>query len=630
MALKEYQSFKSKLSSRGDRRALNLLSTLNLLRHDMLIDEQTIIKACLCAKTLASLKARLSAHLQAHAFTKNSITTYRSRLTQLATTYKQHINPHVLDEQANTGQRLMHYAAKYWPKKNKGQLHTLINEYSGIPIGTIKRWTSHDAQPRAQHVVALAKLETLFGLDMGTLTQCARINKQRSLSKHIKPKVPLPKQQPEIDTLPAHLQLQINALLDFKNKLVAPPLSQASFAMRKREALPLQGAGRWTTTPDGINSSAENFCAQVLRFFRWVVTSHDIEVQQLDLSMLTCVELLEGYTHACFRSEVYNTLLAFLTPLYGLCEANSGYLTRYHAPKCTWILYDGHSTEQFDGLDDWLSQSIYLHRQIGTWIRDTKHKINERRHDKQSSGSRNIHWLLDRPDADLSQSMAELQLMIEAMVEFADKITEPARQLLPLQVAVWLSLSIKTPLRISNWCAMQWLDAPFAAQAKTPVLYKDAGTYYLKVPRNWLKNRRSLEVTMIEAKIEDPFTIKLLNRLAAIRTQLAWPTMSDAVFIQTRDSKTRDRGAPYTRKALAKVIQQWTAKTAKALWPERFIENGINPHALRHFMATFVLDKTGDYGMAATKLMDSVAVVIKVYGKNDHETNTIKLKQLGL
>lgn len=119
MALKEYQSFKSKLSSRGDRRALNLLSTLNLLRHDMLIDEQTIIKACLCAKTLASLKARLSAHLQAHAFTKNSITTYRSRLTQLATTYKQHINPHVLDEQANTGQRLMHYAAKYWPKKTK-------------------------------------------------------------------------------------------------------------------------------------------------------------------------------------------------------------------------------------------------------------------------------------------------------------------------------------------------------------------------------------------------------------------------------------------------------------------------------------------------------------------------------
>jgi len=261
------------------------------------------------------------------------------------------------------------------------------------------------------------------------------------------------------------------------------------------------------------------------------------------------------------------------------------------------------------------------------WLKDIRHLHREDTLDDPGHGRRNIGWLLDRPEASLEQSVDDLRTLVDDLAARAGR-SEGAQALALLQVAVWLTLSLETPLRVSNWCAVQWRTKAPAGAEKAPCLWWDghAQAYQLRVPRSWLKNRRGREIETIAAQYRHPQAVDLLNRLAALRDELGW--CQGYLFVQTRDSGSRSAGEPYTRTGLGNAIQTWTGRLARQRWPERDVGDGINPHALRHFLATYVLEKTGDFRLAATALMDSVAVVMNVYGKNDHAANQRRLSEL--
>ena len=623
-----FAALREHLMVQDNRRAKNLLSLLKQLRHELQLTEDHICRTLASSDPapLRRMQDKLVTYLRKHDFSDSSITTYRSRLKQLSSYYQATFAALPPEAGAPLGQHLLHYARQQWPDANQQGLLTKLHECSTIPVPTLKRWTQKASKPREQHRAGLETLAQLFGLEAGAFLPVGTTLVTRAVAqgqKQALEREPLP----PAPALPDRFQQQLQDLILFKNKARALPLHRASFKLSRRDAVALQGGGRWTSTPDGEVASATSFLRQLDRYLRWAIATHDLTVDSLDLSLLCTVELLEGYIDDCLTHELYGTLLTFLTPLTGLCDPDTGYLSRYHAPQQGWVLADGHATETFTTLADWQAQARYLHQQLKAWIKDARHLHREENHDTENHGRRNIDWLLDRPDTPLQESVHDVRLLVDDLCQYAAQ-RKGAATLAPLQVAAWLALSLETPLRISNWCAVQWRDKAPRRDDKAPCLWWDAelNCYQLRVPRGWLKNRRGREVEQISAKLTHGQAEQVLDQLKLVRQSLGW--CGEYLFSQTRASAARAAGGRYSRTALAKSIQAWTGRRARALWPDRGIEQGINPHALRHFVATYVLEQTGDFRLAATALMDSVAVVMNVYGKNDHSANQRRLGEL--
>lgn len=625
-----FEPLRTWLDAQPGRRYRNLSSLLNVLRHELVLSEARIITALSAGHghDLKRLQDELARYLRRHDFAASSVATYRSRLKQLAEAYQTHIESTPPGADAPLGQRLLYYARKRWPGESQRQLLERLSAASAIPVPTLKRWTQKASAPRSQHHAALNELAQLLDADPDTLLAPPSpgdqlLQRAEDAGRDLRdPLPPAPER-------PSHFQRQLDDLLLFKTKARTPPLHQASFKLSRRHAVALQGGGRWTSTPDGEVASATAFLHQLDRYLRWACATHGLPDDQLDLSLLCVVELLEGYVDDCLTHELFGTLKAFLTPLAGLCDPDTGYLTRYHAPRRSVTLEDGHPTETFTTLADWQEHARYLHQQIKAWLKDVRHLHREATMDESGIGRRHIAWLLDRPDAGLAESVADLRRLIDDLAVHARQRRGTAA-LAPLQVAAWLAMSLEVPLRVSNWCAVEWRDAPPTRRDTAPCVWWDAEqeAYRLRVPRGWLKNRRGREVEQIATQFRHPQVTTLLAALRRLRATLDWET--PYLLAQTRASRERAAGGAYTRTALAKAIQTWTGKLARRRWPDRGIEQGINPHALRHFVASYVLEQTGDFRLAATALMDSVAVVMAVYGKNDHAANQRRLKEMQL
>lgn len=608
------------LTDTSSQHERNLSVLLNMVRHERIFSDDSLSDLLTYAGTPA-LKAHqltLKKYMSRFDYSASSVASYSSRLKKLVSYYQDKCLTDDLPTQLSIGEKLGHLARKELGHcSQKAQLDHLHN-LSGIPAASLKRWMSKGTKPVRSHQDALHRLADHFGVSRNYLT-LDPVGMASPAIKRIS--------QNSIRSLPKvfwgeRLQVQLDKLLLFKTKARTPALTLASFKLNRREAQTLVGGARWTTNADGSNASGQNFEQMLERYFRWLCANYGIEAEQLDLSMLLVAEYLEAYVDDCLDGEFYATLQTTLNLLSGLIDPFQGYLSRYHAPLEGYPLGDGQLTETFDTLGIWQEHASYINSQVKTWLRDVRHLMSELQHDSDDAGKRNIGWLLDSLDSTLDQSVDDIRQLSEDLYQYSQKLTGINR-LAPAQVSLWLLLSLEAPLRISNWCSLKFCDKD---RSKEPILFKDKGSWRLKVPRSYLKNRRGREVEAIDHVLSNSTVDKVLTLLCDYRRQQKIET--DSVFIQTRASLNRGIGDPYKRTALAKSIQTWTGRAAFTRWPDRDVGRGINPHGMRHFVASYVLDKTGDYRLAATSLMDSVAVVMNVYGKNDHSLNQKKLAEL--
>lgn len=608
------------LSNASSQHERNLSVLLNMVRHERIFTDDSLANLLTYAGTPA-LKAHqqvLKKYMTKYDYSDSSVASYSSRLKKLVNYYQDNCLSDELPTQLSIGEKLGHLARKELGQcSQKAQLDHL-HVLSGIPVPSLKRWMSKGTKPTSTHQDALHTLADHFSVPRNYLT----IDPMAMASPAVKRIA-----QDSIRALPKvfwgdHLQGQLNKLLLFKTKARTPTLSLASFKLNRREAQALIGGARWTTNADGSNASGQNFERMLDRYFRWLCANYEIAPEQFDLSMLLVAEYLEAYVDDCLEGEFYATLQTTLNLLSGLIDPFQGYLCRYHAPLSGYPLGEGEISEHFDNLSIWQEHASYINSQVKTWLRDVRHLMAEQQHDSDDVGKRNIGWLLDSLDSTLDQSVDDVRQLAEDLIQHSKKL-KGINRIAPAQVCLWLLLSLEAPLRISNWCAVNFSDKD---RSKEPILFDDKGRWRLKVPRSYLKNRRGREVEAIDQVLSNPMIGEAMTLLTSYRQQQK--IKSDSVFIQTRASQHRSVGDAYQRTALAKSIQTWTGRAAFTRWPDRDVGRGINPHGMRHFVASYVLDKTGDYRLAATSLMDSVAVVMNVYGKNDHSLNQKKLADL--
>lgn len=598
----------------------NLSVLLNMVRHERIFTDNALANLLNYAgtSTLKEHQQKLRKYMKRFDYSDSSVASYSSRLKKLVAYYQDHCLSDELPTQLSIGEKLGHLARKELGHcSQKAQLEHL-HSLSGIPLPSLKRWLTKGTKPTKAHQDALFKLADHFDVSRNYLTIDPVAMASPATTRIAKDSV---KALPKV-IWGGHLQGQLDKLLLFKTKARTPALSLASFKLNRREAQTLVGGARWTTNADGSNASGQNFERMLDRYFRWLCSNYGLEAEQLDLSMLLVAEYLEAYVDDCLDGEFYATLQTTLNLLSGLIDPFQGYLCRYHAPLTGYPLGDGQESEYFDQLSIWQEHASYINSQVKTWLRDVRHLMAEQQHDSDDAGKRNIGWLLDSLDSTLDQSVADVRQLSADLSQHSKRLTGINR-LAPAQVSLWLLMSLEAPLRVSNWCALKFSDKD---RSKEPILFRDSGRWRLRVPRSYLKNRRGREVEAIDQVLSNPLIGELIEQVLNYRKEHKIET--DAVFVQTRSSKHRSAGEAYQRTALAKSIQTWTGRAAFTRWPDRDVGRGINPHGMRHFVASYVLDKTGDYRLAATSLMDSVAVVMNVYGKNDHSLNQKKLAEL--
>jgi len=175
-------------------------------------------------------------------------------------------------------------------------------------------------------------------------------------------------------------------------------------------------------------------------------------------------------------------------------------------------------------------------------------------------------------------------------------------------------------LRVKNFGQLQWggsIRSEDISAIETPCLLwlEDKQSYFILVPKKFLKNRKSKAINPIKQPV--PF---FLN--GRIRTYLDYRSK----YLKKTDNPSNLLFYSTTN-ALSTIYELYTRAIIAQIWPERKGLYGINIHAMRHLAATLYLaDNKKDYVGLATLLNDDLKTVIDVYAKRNDTENALEIR----
>lgn len=239
-----------------------------------------------------------------------------------------------------------------------------------------------------------------------------------------------------------------------------------------------------------------------------------------------------------------------------------------------------------------------------------------------SDGNRNIKWLIDTSyrankglQGGVEDGVIEYQKIVRKFEELAyEPCSNGDDRLRYLSIALAMRIALVNPLRISNFedlIAEPYRTVEEAANSKAAALISNADdSYSTFIPLPLVKNRAHLGK---HAKgIENKLPIALSDKINEFIEQRAlhYHGMDNRLFIWNGIN---------SRGGLRINMSEQTYRVIQLIWPERdWIVKGINPHALRHFAATYYLSKNRqDYAGLSILLNDKEETVRSVYAKLD-------------
>lgn len=170
-----------------------------------------------------------------------------------------------------------------------------------------------------------------------------------------------------------------------------------------------------------------------------------------------------------------------------------------------------------------------------------------------------------------------------------------------LRVAVWISMAAEVPLRVKSSQRILLGNADDVAENrkhKMGTLYRENDQWHLFLPKVVLKNRDSNHTEDIKYSYS--------------KSQTEW---IDKLADQT------NHGDLFFPGNMGNLVMKKTKLALKQLFPEKNYP-GMNPHAMRHIVATYRLNVLNDDPkLVATLLMDRLKTVMDTYYSSDHESN---------
>lgn len=502
------------------------------------------------------------------------------------------------------------------------EMHDEYGLYMG-PSG-ISAWIRGANLPKWDNSLDwISKLDDHLKLD-GALTAKITI---RSISKYKNPNGPkqLSTGRPNLsDRFNSEIEIYEKWKIDaieptFKNTLVR------KMSPRDRRGLvPLRTP--WSRDKKGLCASSKGFLNIIYFYCNYLIREHNLNEADISLQHLFNFDLLEGlYSYIVRRGTGYTLGISTFRWIASECKENS-FAAMFLEPDENLEIQD---------FFRWKEELAHLKRLC--FINDKK--LQEIKPEVQ--GDRNVAWILDSNDPELIVREISAELYRLGQI-FAP---ENPLSMSSRQYSLEFDLMRELPIRKKNLISLVWYGNKTHIQIKEIIKDEGCGIYFnseddvyeIYISKKHLKNRKASNVSDIRYNLEN-IQHKVANFVQARSRFLNhWGVESEYFFFVTRRTnrkKGEEKGGEtniFFGKQLPpenSLFSYHTRRVFHHLYPDLEITHGINPHGMRHLMASIFLKNNPDnYGALATLLMDELSTVIKTYARRDDRGAFLKIKE---
>ncbi|MDH5572622.1 MAG: hypothetical protein OEY89_12725, partial [Gammaproteobacteria bacterium] len=418
------------------------------------------------------------------------------------------------------------------------------------------------------------------------------------------------KSYPRVE-IPENIKRQLDEYILFRTKGILPDrdiVFKKDNKIDKTFRRMPKGARQWSLDINEHSETAANFTTKFQSFFNYIAHKKKNRIKDIDISILFDIDIMNSYVSDCIKREVYSSALNFLKLIKFEFRIKS-YLSRYHAPINSLSKWKEEIKEIEDNTNECIDDITSIKR-IGI------------------DGKRNIEFILT--DSTRIEMIQDIQKGLDRLTS----LNTYGNYLCWCKQRSAFIFKIATegmcPLRIKNFINLKWLGEStwsIVNNKKESGLYYDTDNhcYSICIPKIALKNRGGKQIDGIHRKLPITFNSYIDNMLV-IREKY----MTTKHGIKAASKFGNDSLLLLNPKNKDTSFSNHTLKVIQNLWPEKNILTGINPHSLRHLVASiYLMHNPENYTALATLLNDKLETVINVYAKRDDIGNAIKLKSFG-
>ena len=603
---------------------------------------------------LESLKIKIANAMQAKGKSKATIHSVRSNLSRLSELAKEvapkNQQPMSFDTKGfktlSFGEALRKTLEYNYPDKTVTdcslEIHRLLKDTPfAVSQWTVRTWIHMKSTPSSPMLDKVKAIEELLGVTDGALSSKVSLPPMRK-------KNPPKRKFQETIELPKHLEDQLRDLARFYTHSEIPAERETLFDDEIGDMI-LVGGSKWRTRIDPVSNKEYSptnltFVRNCTSYFSWLHLNHGIPKEELDLSLLFYDKLFLHYLiHTEKQGGGVHKVTKLIDAVVSGMSHDNRYLTRYHVPSKA-ISHNSKLIKAqykkglpvYDNYVDWVKVRPVILNNLKKTAKDGDAKYEDKLakgDTKKIGGKSNIGWILKHEKGVRHVVENELWSIVNYLGRPLNSATFNIEH---NRVAAWLALELVTPLRIGNTLEIKLIDNRYV---DTDTVFESTswldakGNFRVYVPQVLLKNwtnqtNESIDITIPKRSKH----FKIIKTYLESRDNLLKKrgVESEYLFGGILGEKT---GQPVAIGSLGNSISMMTHQAMLHLFGKddcanRNITSGINPHAMRHIVAQYLLElHPNDYALAAHALMDSVDTIIKEYGSNNHTQQRTRLEK---
>ncbi|MGK0271939.1 MAG: integrase [Cocleimonas sp.] len=479
--------------------------------------------------------------------------------------------------------------------------------------GALYRWLCGRSTPRVSESYAvIKKIDSYFNCN-GDLYAKLKPLSEKKPEDYISEKR-------NIFVLPENLQLEIDEYILFRVKSILPKgkrsLINEIIGLDSRGKRSLQIVSR--TTIEAV--SAERITHSIKLFLRFIKYEYGEELlNNFKFTDVFDLVYIEEFVQYCINRDVITSGKQFLTWLISECKENT-YISVYLG-------------DSFENYSSWISRLNDITDEIKRFRLKSLREVNKER----LQGNRNVKFILLEKDPyslvnGISQALWDRSYLTTSMS--ADKY-------LDMTAALMFDVMCVCPLRIKNYAQLEILDDPITELQISRFSLEEAYIYYsvdekcygIYVGKNLLKNKKSEDVCSVNQLL--PYLTEKINEMLDYRKSYlkSRDIISNSLNIVTRTTRSNgvilsSSGDNQKPDSLSVCFKKRTKSAIVSIGIKG--EKGINPHGMRHLVATlFLRDHPQQYASLATLLMDDLKTVTKVYAERSDRGNSLEIANWG-
>lgn len=429
----------------------------------------------------------------------------------------------------------------------------------------------------------------------------------------------------EWEKLSANFKEEFEQFVMFKTKTEICKLKK-NLPLKEQSVL-LEGENTWSLRDDDSNGSAITFKSQTCAFIGFLIHHNDIELSSINslIDILNWNHLRDYRDYRFEKKSGYYTTARFFSTLTSNC-----YKKGFFHKLADSSMFDKWSNRgEFESWLDYLDTLRESLLVCGSDALDELHEDNT----EEKAALINIKHMLPSPVnlVTYKDTITICKGIINCMEIRTTALVAQKFRLIRKRSIIFLRMALYRPLRVSNFCKLKIIDEKELQNNSGSVIFFNSSLklWQIKIPKKAFKNRQSKSCRPLDCTLSETLSSHISSYVEERKRYLLHLNKtSDYFLIDAKGNKTAEN-------TMATSLKTHTLEAVIVYYESKGIEfsnyvAGINPHAIRHLVASIYLYTfNGDVLGAAVLLNDNVQTVIDTYIQFDDNSHQARINGLG-